>query len=137
MEPIVLEPVAHIKLKISIEDYNGLGECYAGNILKFDINNSCVITANMKDLPSYTNPYYGKYDELIYHFFSFIHDGYPDGKILRRKGENDVKKAFQYAVDMDIFSPNSLEGDKIRNMCHENYIEVPQMKCNIVGKIML
>lgn len=114
-----------------------LGECYAGNILQYDIENSCIITANMSGMPSYVNPDNMIYDEFLYHFFSYIHDGYPDGRSMNCKGANDVYEAFQYASDMDVFSPNSLEGDKIRALYGQNIVEIPQIKCNINEKLIL
>ncbi len=114
-----------------------LGQCYAGNILQYNIKNACVMTANMRGMPSYASPYNTDYDEFLYHFFSYIHGHYPDGKSLNKQGENDVKKAFQYAVDMDIFSPTSIEGDKLRFIVKKNLIEIPQIKCDIDQKIKL
>ena len=46
-----------------------LGECYAGNILNYNINNACVMTANVIDEVSYANPYDDSYDEFLNHFF--------------------------------------------------------------------
>ena len=93
-----------------------LGECYAGNILQYDIKNACVMTANMMNMVSYARPYSKDYDEFLYHFFAYIYGGYPDGSMLNRKGGNDVKEAFQYAVDMDIFNPNNAQGSSICTM---------------------
>lgn len=46
--------------------------------------------------------------------------------------------AFQYAVDMDILRPNSVEGERIRKVCKDDsLIEIPQMKCDIMGEIRL
>lgn len=114
-----------------------LGECYAGNILQYDIGNACVMTANMRDKVSYARPYGNDYDEFLYHFFAYIYGVYPDGAMLKQKGENNVKKAFQYAVDMDIFGPNNPQGNLIRTMSRKNCIEIPQMRCDIAGDIQL
>lgn len=63
---------------------------------------------------------------------------YPDGNPLKQKGENNIKKAFQYAVDMDVLAPNSIEGERIRKVCKDDYlVEIPQMKCDIPGEIIL
>lgn len=114
-----------------------LGQCYAGNILDYEIHNACVITANMKGLPSYTNPFNGKYDEFFYHFLSFIHGSYPDGKQLADVGENDIDKAFQYAVKMDVFAPGNPIGEKINVGQIDKIIEIPQKKCDIEGALIL
>lgn len=39
---------------------------------------------------------------------------------------------------MDILSPNSVEGERIRKVCKDDsLIEIPQMKCDIMGEIRL
>lgn len=118
-----------------------LGQCYAGNILDYEIENSCVITANMKDLESYTNPNKKQYDELFYHFLSYIHGKYPDGEKLLEDGENDIDKAFQYAAKWDVFAPGNREGEEINNKREKegksSIIEIPQKKCNLEGVLML
>ena len=129
--------LSNILEQISASKILLLGECYAGNILQFDINNSCIMTANMQGLSSYASPYNAEYDEFFYHFFSYIHGSYPDGIQLNQQGENNIKKAFQYAVDMDVFAPGSLKGDFIRNICQKNIIQIPQMKSNIDVEISL
>ena len=114
-----------------------LGQCYAGNILDYDICNACIITANMKGLQSYTNPHNIYYDEFFYHFLSFIHGRYPDGKPLAEIGENDVDKAFSYAMRMDAFAPGNPIGEEINKEREDKIIEIPQIKCNIVGNIAI
>ena len=138
---ISLKEVADVLNSIEAKKILLLGQCFAGNILDYEIENACVLTANMKGLESYTNPYKAQYDEFLYHFFAFIHDGYPDGMPLREKGENDVNKAFSYAVKMDVFAPGNPIGEGINKMLKqkvkdgelEEIIEIPQMKCNIEG----
>lgn len=133
-----LEELSQILQEIDAKKILLLGECYAGNILRFDIDNACVMTANMSGMRSYTNPLNSDYDEFLYHFFSYIHGCYPDGKSLKRQGENHIKGAFQYAVDMDVLAPNSVEGNLIRKIYRDNnIIEIPQMKCDIVGELRL
>lgn len=46
-----------------------LGQCFAGNILDYQIHNACVLTANMKGLESYTSPLSYQYDEFFIIFF--------------------------------------------------------------------
>lgn len=136
-ETLSLDKLSQELQKINARKILLLGECFAGNILKNDINNACIMTANMSGMESYTNPYNNDYDEFLYHFFSYIHGCYPSGKSLKQQGENNVKEAFHYAVDMDVFAPNNLIGDKIRKITGKNLIEIPQMKCDIKEEIKL
>lgn len=112
-----------------------LGECYAGNILSMNISNACVVTANEAGKVSYAHPDKNEYDELIFHFFSFIHKKYPDGENILR-GENNVIKAYEYALAKDSFHPGN-------NFCRRNICpgikieEIPQIKCNILGTVRL
>ena len=137
VETISLQELSLILQRVAAKKIILLGECYAGNILDYDISNSCIMTANLKGKISYA--WKGRnYDEFFYHFLSYIHGSYPDGNSLKQNGENNVKKAFQYAVDMDILGPNSVEGEKIRRIYKDSsLIEIPQMKCDIEGEIIL
>lgn len=136
-EVFSLKELADEMTQIKAQKILILGECYAGNFLQYDVDNACIITANMSGMLSFANPNNPEYDEFLYHFFAYIHEGYPDGISIKGKSENDVCKAFQYAVDMDALSPNNPVGDRIRALYGPNYVEIPQMKCNIVGKLSL
>ena len=134
---ITLQELSEILQQVEARKILLLGECFAGNILDYNISNACVMTANAKGKVSYAW-HTRNYDEFLYHFLSYIHGCYPDGNSLKQKGENNIKKAFQYAVDMDILSPSSVEGERIRKVCKDDsLIEIPQMKCDIMGKITL
>ena len=136
-ETISLEELSQLLQQMEAKKILLLGECFAGNILDYNISNACVMTANIKRKVSYAW-ITRNYDEFLYHFLSYIHGIYPDGNPLKQKGENNIKKAFQYAVDMDILGPNSIEGQKIRKECKDDsLIEIPQMKCDIIGEITL
>lgn len=136
-ETISLLELSQLLQRITARKILLLGECYAGNILDYEIMNACVMTANMKGKVSYALR--GReYDEFLYHFLSYIHGLYPDGNLLKQNGENNVIKAFQYAVDMDAFGPASVEGERIRCVCKDrSIVEIPQMKCDIAGVITL
>lgn len=136
-ECILLKDVVSILNFIEARKVLLLGQCFAGNILDYQIHNACVITANMKGMESYTNPFNYQYDEFFYHFLSYIHGSYPDGKQLADIGVNDVDKAFQYAVKMDVFAPGNPVGEKISKAMKEKIIEIPQKKCDIEGKLIL
>lgn len=114
-----------------------LGECFAGNILDYEISNACVLTANQKGMESYTNPYELRYDEFIYHFFAYIHGAYPDGKPLDEESENEINKAYRYAVNNDFFHPDNPKGQRIRQITKTNIIQIPQMKNNLNGVLQL
>lgn len=137
IETISLQELSLMLQQVEARKILLLGECYAGNILDYDISNACIMTANIKGKVSYA--WKGRnYDEFLYHFLSYIHGTYPSGDSLKQKGENNVKKAFQYAVDMDILGPNSLQGEMIRRVCKDDsLVEIPQMKCDIEGEIIL
>lgn len=129
-EVISLEDLAKKLNSIKARKNIILGECYAGNILDYDIENSTVITANKKGLPSYSNPFSAEYDELILHFFSFIHGQYPDGTQIR-DGENDLHKAYIYSCEADALNPKKPLAQAVM------VDEVPQIKCDIAGKVYL
>lgn len=100
------------------------------------------MTANEPGRPQFVNFFKQDYDEFLYHFFSYIHGCGPAGEPLSRQGGNFVKEAFQYAVDMDVWSPTNATGDIIRahmKKTQPNLIceEIPQMKCDIVGELIL
>lgn len=136
-DTISLEELSEILQQMEARKILLLGECYAGNILDYNISNACVMTANIKGKVSYAW-YMRNYDEFLYHFLSYIHGFYPDGNPLKQKGENNIKKAFQYAVDMDFLGPHSIEGERIRKVCKDDsLIEIPQMKCDILEEIAL
>lgn len=108
-----------------------LGECFAGNILKYDIANSCIFTANEQDKPSYAD-LRRNYDEFIYHFFSYVLGMYPDTESRIPEGNNNLIEAYQYAKKKDIFCPDNkkriivpVDGNEIT--------EIPQMKNSLAG----
>lgn len=136
-DTISLQELVQILQQVEARKYLLLGQCFAGNILDYKINNACVMTANIKGEPSYACMGQN-YDEFLYHFLSYIHGVYPNGDSLKQKGENNIKKAFQYAVDMDFLGPNSVVGEKIRRARKDkSLVEIPQMQCDITGEITL
>lgn len=137
VERLELDVFAQWLNKIKARKTVVLGECYAGNILRYNIKNGCILTANQEGFPSYANPPAYEYDEFILHFFSYIHGEYPDGTKLKENGCNDVRKAYEYAVNNDAFHPNSSIGKYIQSVTGKKYIEIPQMRCDVEGMIIL
>lgn len=103
-----------------------LGECFAGNMLKYDIDNSCIFTANERGKPSYACLKHN-YDEFIYHFFSYILGMYPDTRNRIPQGKNNLIEAYQYARSQDAFCPDNKKRETILIDGNE-IIEIPQMK---------
>ena len=126
--PLELNSLVALLRQIKAQKYIILGECYGGNILNWDIENSCIVTANERGCVSYTNPQKPDYDELIRHLFSYIHKGYPDG-ISIPQGSNDVKDAYRFACVHDALKPGSLLAQQY------GISEMPQMECNMSGRI--
>lgn len=129
---IKLSDLAEFLNKIRAKKIIVLGECFGGNILKYNILNSCIFTANEKDKPSYAR-IIGKclYDEFIYHFFSYIIGKYPDTGNRIPQGSNNLIEAYKYAKENDIFNPENERGIKI-----ERVSEIPQMKNNLTDGII-
>ena len=117
-----------------------LGECYGGNILKYDILNSCIFTANEQGKPSYAHIIPSRktflYDEFIYHFFSYIAARYPDTGNRIPQGSNNLIEAYRYAKENDIFNPDNQRGIEIR-INDERVVEIPQMKNNLTDAITI
>lgn len=130
-----------IELEILVSILNGVkarknlvfGQCYAGNILDMEVNNSCVVTANVQGKASYgcLGKFRDEYDEFLLHFLSFIHGQYPDGSKVP-SGGNNLKKAHQYTLEHDIFSPCNPKRFNIGDA-----IEVPQIRMTSQGELSL
>lgn len=94
-----------------------MGQCYGGDFLDLDINNSIIISANEKGKESYGVDDI-EYDEFLYHFTSFFNEVYPDGQALNNNTyliDKSVSSAFQYACDNDRLSNGSLQCDEKEN----------------------
>lgn len=50
---------------------------------------------------------------------------------------NSLQEMSRWLEEDDALSPNNPIGDRIRALYGPNYVEIPQMKCNIVGKLSL
>ncbi len=136
-EYITLQEFASILDNIKAKKVILLGQCFGGNILKYDIQNSCLLTSNMEGKASYCNPFNDRYDEFIVHFFSYIHGKYPDQVKINESTENDIQAAFQYACEHDVLRPGSEISQMIEAYSGIKCIEIPQIKCNIDGRIEL
>lgn len=120
-----------------------LGECFAGDFLKYPVNNACIFTANepgkesfahVKNVPDLMN-YNFLYDEFLYHFFSFILGRYPDTRNHIPGGHNDLIAAYEYAKASDIFNPSNTRGRKVQSIAG-NIVEIPQMKNLLNNQIL-
>lgn len=134
-ETLELKALVQTLNKIRAKKNIILGECYAGNILSMDICNACVVTANKAGEVSYAHPGDNKYDELLFHFFSFIHKQYPDGTVIE-DGENNVIKAYEYALKKDAFHPDN-DFKKSITYYGLKVEEIPQIKYDFLGIIRL
>ena len=128
-EYITLSDLCEYLNRIKAKKIIVLGECFAGNILKYDIVNSCIFTANEPDKPSYAD-LRRNYDEFIYHFFSYVLGMYPDTKSRIPQGNNNLIEAYQYARVQDSFCP---ENKRIGKKLIDEYgiTEIPQMRNNL------
>lgn len=106
-------------------------------MLRYDIKNCCLLTSNVEGKESYGNPSNSMYDEFIFHFFSYIHGKYPDNTKINEKVENNIQAAFEYACAHDALRPGSEWSKMIQYYSGKECIEIPQMKCNIDGRIEL
>lgn len=136
-EYITLQEFADMLNKIKARKVILLGQCYGGNMLRYDIKNCCLLTSNAEGKVSYCNPFNDMYDEFIFHFFSYIHGKYPDQVKINESAENDIQAAFQYACEHDVLRPGSEISRMIEEYSGINCIEIPQIKCNIDGRIEL
>lgn len=71
-----------------------------------------------------------RFSKVYTSFLSFIHGKYPEGKTIEN-GENDIVKAYEYALRNDRFSPYN------PNRYNCKCIETPQINCSLNGKIKL
>ncbi len=114
-----------------------MGQCYGGNIMKYNIKNTCIVTANGENLPSFSRLFTvgeePKYDEFLYHFISYFNGCYPDGtELLTCTRVNSVEHAFQYAWENDCFNNMSVKYDiRMRNL--SPFGEIPQFRNHIQG----
>ena len=132
---LLAEWLNHIKAKKIII----LGQCFAGNILEYEISNACVFTANEQGALSYAHMTKTNrsclYDEFIYHFFSYIIGCYPDTGSRIPQGSNDLMQAYQYAKDNDIFNPDNEQRLKIK-IEGEWITEIPQVKNDLADNVL-
>lgn len=132
-EYVTLRELSEYLNKIKSKKIIILEECFAGNILKYHISNSCIFTANEQDKPSYSLR--KNYDEFIYHFFSYILGMYPDTEIRIPQGRNNLIEAYQYAWEQDCLNPDN-ERRKNLVIGGNTITEIPQMKSNLTESSM-
>jgi len=122
--------------------YIVFGQCHGGDILKLNVKNADVLTANQPGYPSYTRiypemityqgiTYKYDYDEFLYHFFAALHGSYPSGKPL----EEDTDKkytfadAYEYARLNDVWNPLHPDHEEVCKIVSlPSAIEIPQMQ---------
>ncbi len=129
-EYVTLRDLSEYLNKIKAKKIVVLGQCFSGNILKYDISNSCIFTANEQNKPSYS--FRENYDEFVYHFFSYILGMYPDTENRIPQGKNNLIEAYQYAKKQDVLCPDN-ERRKIIIIDGNEITEIPQMKSNLEG----
>lgn len=132
-EIILLEELAQWLKGIKAAKLIILGECYSGNFICNNIENSCIITGNEAGKYTYAHPDNWEYDEFIYNFFSYILGKYPDTMQVIKGSRVDVEEAFRFAVAHDAFNPNNENYVSKYNDSSNQYTEIPQMNNNISG----
>ncbi|ERK31254.1 caspase family protein [Clostridium intestinale] len=77
------------------------GQCYGGNFLDENIPNSIIMSANFKDMLSYSlNDL--TYDEFLFHFISYFNGSYPGNLSLNSSNDDlSLQAAFNYAKNND------------------------------------
>lgn len=128
---IFFNPLAELLKQIKAKKIIILGECYAGNFIRDDIPNCCILAGNEKDKPTYLHPHNPNYDEFLYNFFSFLCGKYPDSNIPINSSDVDIEKAFIFAQENDAFNPNNPYYCSKYNSADNDIIEIPQMFNNI------
>ncbi len=122
--------------------YIVFGQCHGGDILRLNLRNADVLTANEPGQPSYTRIYpemitHGgitykyNYDEFLYHFFAALHGSYPSGQALNSGIDKKYTfvDAYEYAKINDVWNPSHPDHEEICKMVSSaSAIEIPQMR---------
>lgn len=135
-EYIQLKEIVDMLNKVCCKKIIVLGQCFGGNILKYELENSCVITANEAGMETFTQLFrkgeQPSYDEFLYHFISYFNGSYPNGLPLSTKiVENNIFLAYQYAWENDIFNCKSKKYDNRMSQI-TSASEIPQFKNTMV-----
>jgi len=128
---IFFNPLAELLKQIKAKKVIVLGECYAGNFIRDDIPNCCILTGNEKGKETYVNPYNHDYDEFLFNFFSFLCGKFPDTNITISSAVVDIEKAFAFARENDSYNPNNPHYFSGYNSVNNDIVEIPQMFNNI------
>lgn len=117
-----------------------LGQCYAGNIFERNHQNTIMISANQKDLPSYgmydtiniirnSKAFTCTYDEFLYHFFSYLQNTHlEDAHSSTIPNPEKVKDAFAYAYKHDRYNPSHADYYHLSKRISIKISEIPQYK---------
>ncbi|MDF2885157.1 MAG: Peptidase family [Clostridiaceae bacterium] len=103
------------------------GQCYSGNALQINVDNSITISGNEKNMPTLACDDY-EYDEFLYHFISYYNGNYPNkGKLNIINDNLSIESAFDYAKNNDKYhiQPCIISVNKRNLYLYEN----PTMKC--------
>jgi|GEM_PF-2326023 len=109
-----------------------LGQCYGGNLINIEVENSIFISANEangKTIASVDD----NYDEFLLHFIAYLNNGYPDGRAINRDENNgSILAAYEYACENDAYTETPyIYNQKIDEIeIIEKIYEIPQIKFN-------
>lgn len=131
-EEIFFDSLAELLKHIKAKKVIVLGECYAGNFIRDDIPNCCILAGNEKDKKTFVNPHNHNYDEFLFNFFSFLYGKFPDSGTLIDSSVVDIEKAFIFARENDAFNPNNPNYCSRYNSPNHDIVEIPQMFNNII-----
>lgn len=139
-EYISLEDITSCLNQLSCKKIVILGQCFAGNIFERNHQNTIMISANQKGLPSYgmyesvniirnDKVFSCVYDEFLYHFFSYLQDiKVDDTHSTADSNTEKVKDAFTYAYKNDRYNPSHADYDHLSKRIKIKAFEIPQYK---------
>ena len=128
---ILFDELADVLKQIKAKKIIVLGECYAGNFIRDDIENCCILAGNEKDRVTYVHSQNRDYDEFLYNLLSFLYGKYPDTKLKISEAEVNIERAFEFAVKKDAYNPANPHYQPRYNKRGEVWLEIPQMFTNI------
>lgn len=108
-----------------------MGQCFGGDFLKLKLKNTCMITANEPGKVTYARLPDKKYDEFLYLFFSYLCKVDDDLKHENKSKLSQIDQAFRFSFANDQYNPQG-QCYKQYKYAEDGYIEIPQMKNNIV-----
>lgn len=107
-----------------------MGQCYGGDFLKLELNNTCIITANEPGKVTYARLPDTTHDEFLYLFFSYLYEN--DLEQENKSKLSQIDQAFSFSFENDQYNPNGQCYGQCKMTSNEDMIEIPKMKNNIV-----